>query len=69
MTATLMLNLAWLSFVQFDVVLLWILLAAFPLWVALAFYCYHVRTSARAWAGLGVLAVPSIVINAVMYAT
>ena len=65
---TLMLNVAWLPFLSLAVVLLVVMLAAFPLWVALAYWCYQARSQAVAWRGLALISLPSIALNIALYA-
>lgn len=66
--ATLMVNVAWLPWFSLATVLLVIMLVAFPLWVALAYWCYQVRSQAAAWRGLALLGLPSIALNIALYA-
>lgn len=66
--ATLMVNLTWLPWISLATALLLTLLLAFPLWVALAYYCYSARSLTAAWRALGLLALPSILLNIALYA-
>lgn len=66
--STLMLNLLWLPGLALDVGALTVLLTAFPLWVALGYFCYHARSLRVAWLGLAALALPSLLLNGLAYA-
>ena len=65
---TLMLNLLWWPKASLAALALTVLLAGFPLWVALAYYCYPARRLRAAWLGLAALALPSLLLNGLAYA-
>ncbi|SDZ30450.1 hypothetical protein SAMN04487939_13514 [Lysobacter sp. yr284] len=65
--ATVMLNLMWLPGLSLAARALILLLASFPLWVALAYFCYSASSLRRAWLGLAALALPSLLLNALAY--
>lgn len=67
-TATLMINLAWLPGVSLAAALLLVLLLAFPVWVGVAYYCYAARSQLAAWRTLALVALPSLALNALLYA-
>ncbi|BAV98042.1 hypothetical protein ABIE09_000839 [Lysobacter enzymogenes] len=66
-TVTLMLSLMWLPGPSLAVLSLILLLAAFPLWVALGYFCYWAPNLRTAWLGLAALALPSLLLNAWLY--
>lgn len=66
--SSLMLNLMWLPGLSLAALSLTVLLAAFPLWVALGYFCYQASSLRVAWLGLAALALPSLLLNLLAHA-
>lgn len=66
--ATLMVNIAWLPFLSLAAAFTIVLFAAFPVWIAFAYYAFAAQSQAAAWRTLALVALPSILLNLLLHA-